>query len=159
VGEALFRPTVYAGNYTDFRAQSAAGLRPVGASARAAAAASLARPTAGLTARSGGTSTGASTGTLLGSPSGAAGATGARKPLTHAERKELEGIFVSIEAAETEVAELEATLADGSIYARADAATYVKATQTALEAARARASSLTSRWEELEARKGEPSKR
>ncbi len=54
----------------------------------------------------------------------------------------------AIEAAEAEAAAHTASLADPALYARGHAA--VAELQRALEAARARAATLTARWEQLE---------
>ena len=74
----------------------------------------------------------------------------ARK-LTHAERRELDGMMEAIEAAEEGVAEVQARLADPETYQGdgADVATL----REQLEAAEAEALKLTERWEELEALK------
>jgi len=72
----------------------------------------------------------------------------ARK-LTHAERRELDGMMESIEAAEERVAEVQARLADPETY-QGDGAE-VTALREQLEAAEAEALKLTERWEELEA--------
>ena len=71
-----------------------------------------------------------------------------KKGLSYAQRRELDGLMPAIEAAEAEVVTLTASLADSALYARGHAA--VAEVQRALETARARASSLTARWEELE---------
>jgi len=79
-------------------------------------------------------------------PAKAAGAKS--KGLTWGEQRELEGIMEKIEVAENEVKALETTLADPSFYSSraAEAAGMNKK----LEEAKAKASSLVSRWEELE---------
>ena len=79
-------------------------------------------------------------------------AAGASKPqkkgLSYAQRRELDGIVAEIEAAEAEVETLTAQLADPSVYTAGHAAA---ADLTArLTAARARAQTLTTRWELLE---------
>ncbi len=74
-----------------------------------------------------------------------------KKALSWAEERELEGMLEKIDAAETEVKRLEAALADPSLYA-ARAAEVPELTR-ALEQARAAASKLMTRWEELESKK------
>jgi ABC transport system ATP-binding/permease protein len=73
------------------------------------------------------------------------------KPLTFAERKELDGILDEITALETRVQELEAQLANPALYGNHD-----DARRTREDHARAQQdlSTRTSRWEELEARRG-----
>ncbi len=86
-------------------------------------------------------------------PSQAASSTQAGTKLTYGEEKELGGIFVKIEEADAEVARLEALLADPSLYAeRGDE---VPVLNDALDAARTTATNLVTRWEALEAKKGE----
>ncbi len=72
------------------------------------------------------------------------------KKLNHRERRELEGLFESIEAAEEQVATIQGRLADPATYQlpREEVAEI----QVELEAAEAGALRLTERWEELEAR-------
>jgi ATP-binding cassette subfamily F protein uup len=73
------------------------------------------------------------------------------KPLTFAERKELEGILDDITALETTVADLEARLADPLLYAKdADLAKRVREDHVKAHEDLAR---RTKRWEELEARR------
>jgi ATP-binding cassette subfamily F protein uup len=72
------------------------------------------------------------------------------KPLTFAERKELDTIFDTIGTAEERVAALEARLLDPAVYSKADES---RAVQTDLEKAKADLVRLTARWEDLEARK------
>ena len=73
------------------------------------------------------------------------------KPLTFAERKELEGILDEITALETTVAELESRLADPLLYAKdADLAKRVREDHVKAHEELAR---RTARWEELEARR------
>jgi ATP-binding cassette subfamily F protein uup len=75
-------------------------------------------------------------------------ASGARK-LSYKETQELAGIEGAIETAETNLAELEAKLADPTLYAeRADA---VQGLLAEAEAARTHVETLYRRWEELEA--------
>lgn len=74
-----------------------------------------------------------------------------KKALSWAEERELEGMMEKIDAADTEVKRLEAALADPALYA-ARAAEVPELTR-ALEAARAEATRLMARWEELESKK------
>ena len=68
--------------------------------------------------------------------------------LSHAERRELDGMMDAIEQAEGRVAALQAKLADPETYqGEGDS---VAALRTELEAAEAEAQRLTARWEELE---------
>ncbi len=72
-----------------------------------------------------------------------------QRTLTHAERRELDGMMDAIEAAETKVAALQEKLADPETYrGEGDVAASLR---DALEAAEAEALRLTERWEELEA--------
>jgi ATP-binding cassette subfamily F protein uup len=72
------------------------------------------------------------------------------KPLTHAERKELDGIMDEIAASETRVTTLERALSDPTLYTtRGEEA---KRLNGELDAARAEVAALTSRWEWLESR-------
>jgi ATP-binding cassette subfamily F protein uup len=73
------------------------------------------------------------------------------KPLTYAERLELDGILDRIDAADSAAQALEATLADPTIYASRSAE--VPALVGELEKARAEAATLTARWEALELRR------
>jgi ATP-binding cassette subfamily F protein uup len=74
--------------------------------------------------------------------------------LTYAERLELEGIVDAIDAAEKRVAEVEAALADPSLYATRGAE--VAPLRARLEAATAEAARLVARWEALERKKLPP---
>jgi ATP-binding cassette subfamily F protein uup len=74
----------------------------------------------------------------------------ARK-LTHAERRELDGLFNEIEAAELRISECQARLADPEIYQGPGEG--VAAVRSDLEEAEATAARLTARWEDLEERK------
>lgn len=76
--------------------------------------------------------------------------TGVRS-LTFKERKELDGLFERIEAAEAEVEAIQARLADPATYKRRDVDLPQLGEQ--LEAARRLAGELLARWEELEARR------
>lgn len=75
----------------------------------------------------------------------------ALKPLTYAERLELDGLLDKVAAAEDQVAALEKQLADPDLYTKrpGDAAP-LRAKEAA---ARAEADRLTARWEELESRR------
>jgi ATP-binding cassette subfamily F protein uup len=87
-------------------------------------------------------------------PAAALAAAQATKPrktgLTYAERLELEGILDRIEAAEKEVAEIEALLADPTLYAQRGRE--VAALQARLATAKGQAATLVERWEALEAK-------
>ena len=69
------------------------------------------------------------------------------------EQKELDGIMDKIDAAESEVAKIEAELGDASLYAPGADPKAAAAVQARLDEARAKAAKLTARWEDLEARK------
>ena len=79
-------------------------------------------------------------------------ATSAGKPLSFTERKELATLLERVEEAEAKAAELERKLAEPSLWSArpADAPKL----QAQLDEARAQASKLTARWEELESRSG-----
>jgi len=81
---------------------------------------------------------------------GKAGAPLARKGLSYAERRELDGILGKIEAAEGEVQQLEARLGDPSVYS--GGGDQVAELVRKLDGARQRAAALVTRWEELEQR-------
>jgi ATP-binding cassette subfamily F protein uup len=70
--------------------------------------------------------------------------------LTHAERRELDGLFESIEAVESQASALHERLADPATYQELGEG--VSALREELERAEAEARKLTARWEELEAR-------
>ncbi|HEY3593962.1 MAG TPA: ABC transporter ATP-binding protein, partial [Polyangiaceae bacterium] len=75
----------------------------------------------------------------------------APKPLTFAERKELDGILEEITALEQTITELDAKLVDPLLFARdPDAAKRVHADHAL---AHERLAGRTTRWEELEARR------
>ncbi len=80
----------------------------------------------------------------------AAASSGEKKKLTYAERLELEKIMDVIAEAEVKVTELEAKLADGSLWGKSPE--LAKETQALLDGARAEVERLTARWEDLEAR-------
>jgi ATP-binding cassette subfamily F protein uup len=71
--------------------------------------------------------------------------------LTYAERLELEGIIEKIDRAEAAVAEVEARLADPTLYAHRGAE--VAGLQARLADVKTAAAALVTRWEELEAKK------
>ena len=71
--------------------------------------------------------------------------------MTQAERRELDGLFDEIEAAEVRIAELQVRLADPEIYQGPGEG--VAAVRSDLEEAEATAARLTARWEDLEERK------
>jgi ATP-binding cassette subfamily F protein uup len=75
----------------------------------------------------------------------------AKRGLTWAEQRELEGLLDRVDQAEREVARLEAELGDASFYARPDAERRSFFEQ--LEAAKATAETVTARWAELEERR------
>ena len=85
------------------------------------------------------------------SESAAGTATSAAKPLSFAEKKELDGLLDVIAVAEQRAAELESKLADPALYTK-DAASAGRI-GSELEAARAEVAKLYARWEELEARR------
>jgi ATP-binding cassette subfamily F protein uup len=81
-------------------------------------------------------------------------ATRSNKPaLSKNEQRELDGIMDKIDEAERAVVAVEAELADPSLYAAGQESGRVAEIRTRLEAAKALAAKLTSRWEELEAKK------
>jgi ATP-binding cassette subfamily F protein uup len=121
----------YAGNYDAYREQRANAALETEAEARAAKAqAAEARPAA---------------------PAKAAAKAGGAPKLTFAERTELDGIVGRIDAAEQKVAELEAKLADPTLYASRGAD--VAGLLSELERAKQDAARLVSRWEELETKR------
>ncbi len=73
------------------------------------------------------------------------------RKLTHAERRELDGLLEEIEAAEARIAEFQSRLADPEIYQGPGEG--VAAVRSDLERAEAEAARLTARWEDLEERK------
>jgi ATP-binding cassette subfamily F protein uup len=77
---------------------------------------------------------------------------GIRK-LSYKERRELEGLLDEIGAAESEIARLEARLADPATYRSEAGGGEIAALKQALEQARQRTEGLTGRWEELETRR------
>jgi ATP-binding cassette subfamily F protein uup len=83
----------------------------------------------------------------------AAKTAGAKAPISKNEQRELDGIMDKIDAAETAAAAVEAELADPTLYAGGQESKRVPEIRARLEAARALAAKLTSRWEELEAKK------
>ncbi|MAG31167.1 MAG: ABC transporter [Deltaproteobacteria bacterium] len=80
----------------------------------------------------------------------AASSASAAKKLTHAERRELDGLFEEIDAAEARAGQLQERLADPSTYQ--GGGDEVAALRAELESALSDAARLTARWEELEAR-------
>jgi ATP-binding cassette subfamily F protein uup len=73
----------------------------------------------------------------------------APRKLTFKEKQELAGMEAAITSAEHEVAELEATLSDPSVFK--DRPTEVQTLVASLDAARAEVERLFARWQELEA--------
>jgi ATP-binding cassette subfamily F protein uup len=86
----------------------------------------------------------------------ARGAKSARPALSKNEQKELDGIMDKIDAAEQAAAAVEAELADPSLYAGGQESAKAPEIRARLEAAKSLAAKLTSRWEELEAKKSSP---
>jgi ATP-binding cassette subfamily F protein uup len=119
------RVTRYAGGYQDYIAQRAE--RPLAVQAKSA-------PPA------------ASTGTAAAAPKAKT-----KSALTYAERIELEAIVDRVDLAEKAVAEIEALLADPSLYAKRGHE--VAPLQARLASARAEAAKVAARWEELEAKR------
>ena len=115
----------YAGNYDDFREQKARGDE---LKAQAAAKAAAPPPAKAVVKEA---------------PKG--------KALSFAEKNELEGIMDKIEAAEGKVGELEAKLADPTLYSARGGE--VAGLNIELEKAKAEAARLTTRWEELETKR------
>ena len=77
------------------------------------------------------------------------------KKLSFAEQRELDGLIEAIEAAESDLAELETQLADPNTYSPANAkgGSDIPALTRAHEQAEQRVAKLTDRWEELETKK------
>ncbi|MDF2692414.1 MAG: ATPase component of transporter [Labilithrix sp.] len=73
--------------------------------------------------------------------------------LSKNEQRELDGIMDKIDAAEQSAAAIEAELGDPALYAVGADPTKAAAVQARLDAARAEVTKLTTRWEELEAKK------
>jgi ATP-binding cassette subfamily F protein uup len=73
--------------------------------------------------------------------------------LSKNEQRELDGIMDKIDEAEQAAAAIEAELGDASLYAAGADPAKAAAVQARLDEARAKASKLTARWEELEAKK------
>ncbi len=120
----------YEGNYATYRAQRAAAqARSATTDNRAAGRKSSLAPSAA---------------------SAPAGKPASRKPLTYAERIELEGIVDRIAAAEAELAACEAALSDAATYSQGEDGR--ARGQQAYEQARAAVDRLSARWEELESR-------
>ena len=118
------RAILYAGNYDTYRSLKAQAEARDAASAVEAKRAASAPP-----------------------PTVATATTRDAKPLTYAERLELEGLLDRVSAAEESVAALEARLADPALYGKpTDEA---RALAADLDAARFEAARLTARWEEL----------
>jgi ABC transport system ATP-binding/permease protein len=80
-------------------------------------------------------------------------AKGSKAALSKNEQKELDGIMDKIDAAETAAAAVETELAEPSLYAGGQESAKAPEIRARLEAAKALAARLTSRWEELEAKK------
>jgi ATP-binding cassette subfamily F protein uup len=84
-------------------------------------------------------------------PPAAAKPTADKKKLTYAEQKELDALPARIDEEDARVAELEARLADPSLYK--DRGQEVPGLQAALAEAKAKAAASLERWEALEARR------
>ncbi len=127
-GSALSTVTRYAGGYQDYVAQRGARrMAPSPPSPRQKAVATAPKPVPKSVAL----------------PKGI---------LTHAERLELERVVAAVESAEKKIRDLEALLADPSLYA--SRRSEVAGLNAGLADARAHAAALVSRWEALEAKKG-----
>ncbi len=137
-GTGLPMLTRYAGGYQDYVSQR-------GVRAPAAAAITKPRPSPSLPASSSSPSSSSP------SPSSAAKA-GPKGTLSYAERLELDNMVEAVERAEKAVADVEALLAEPSLYVSRGAE--VAPLQAKLEAARAKAAVLVRRWEALELKKG-----
>ncbi|AUX48559.1 ABC transporter ATP-binding protein [Sorangium cellulosum] len=126
----------YAGNYDAYREQRASAALAVEAEAEARAAKAAAaepRPAPAAAAAK------------------PAGRAGDAPKLSFAERKELDGIVGRIDEAEQKVLELEAKLADPTLYASRGAE--VAGLLSELDRAKQEAARLVSRWEELETKR------
>jgi ATP-binding cassette subfamily F protein uup len=75
----------------------------------------------------------------------------AQKPLTYAERLELDKILDRIAEAESRLADIERKLADPALYA--SRGNEVRDLQEGRERAQSAVTELTARWEELESRR------
>jgi ATP-binding cassette subfamily F protein uup len=129
------RAVRYAGGWGDYLAQRAAA-------AEAAAAAGRAAPgTEAPSVRAGPKESAAA------APGPAAADKRGKRPLTYAERLELEGLPAAIDAADARVRDLEARLAEPTTYSDG---TDVPALVRALDAAREESARLLERWEALE---------
>jgi hypothetical protein len=73
--------------------------------------------------------------------------------LSKNEQRELDGIMDKIDEAERAAAAVEAELADPSLYAAGQESAKVAEIRARLDAAKALAAKLTTRWEDLEAKK------
>ncbi|WP_437779546.1 ABC-F family ATP-binding cassette domain-containing protein [Sorangium sp. So ce1097] len=131
----------YAGNYDAYREQRAHAAAEAEADARGAADAARAAKAQAAEPRPAQAQVKAAK---------AGGAGGAPK-LTYAERTELEGIVGRIDEAEQKVRELEAKLADPTLYSSRGAE--VAGLLSDLERAKKEAARLVSRWEELETKR------
>ncbi len=74
--------------------------------------------------------------------------------LSKNEQRELDGILEKIEAAENAAAEIEEELGDAALYVVGADPAKAEAVRARLEAARANVTTLTARWEQLEAKRG-----
>ena len=119
--------TRYAGGYQDYLAQRERASAPKAAGGKASAPPVLAREASAAPAPKG------------------------KSTLTYAERLELEGIVDRVDAAERLVVEVEARLADPTLYSQRGRE--VAPLQAKLASAKADAAALVARWEALEAKK------
>ncbi len=140
------RVEYHVGNYSDYRARRSAG-DEVATAARPGIARGAARRAASGSVHASVAPTGQPDPDGRSEPADRAGP---RRP-THAERRELDGLFEAIESAEARVAEIQARLADPGIYQ--GPGEDIAALRAELERAESEAARLTARWEELEERK------
>jgi ATP-binding cassette subfamily F protein uup len=131
------RVELHIGNYSDYRARLAQGAARVADVQRA-------RPSESPDA-------------VAKSKSSAGTGREAPPKLTHAERRELDGLFEKIEEAEARVEAIQGRLADPELYQTGGE--QVAALREDLSSAEADSAGLTARWEELEARNVASSRR
>ncbi|HWL86296.1 MAG TPA: ABC-F family ATP-binding cassette domain-containing protein, partial [Polyangiaceae bacterium] len=134
---------LYGGNWSSYRER------------KAAIAEEKSSPLPALSGRAGRVGVGGSTGVAVQTNAGAADIPSPpleKKKLTYAERIELEKILDVVAQAELRVSDLEAKLADGSLWVKAPE--QAKESQSLLDRERAEVERLTARWEDLESRSG-----
>ncbi len=129
------RATLYPGNFAQYRSLKAQAEAAKDAAASAARAATREKAAVATGAKG-----------VAGE-----GAAPGPKPLNFAEKKELDGLMDRIDAAETQVASLEARLADPELYTKTPSEAGKVAEE--LAAAREAVAGLIARWEALEARR------